>query len=46
MDILDLMDQDLEILLADLELFTYNMTSLTGHKQQYLGKHKIQILDL
>ena len=28
MDILDLMDQDLEILLADLELFTYNMTSL------------------
>ena len=28
MDILDLMDQDLEILLVDLELFTYNMTSL------------------
>ncbi len=28
MDILDLMDQDLENLLVDVELFTYNMTSL------------------
>ena len=28
MNILDVLDQDLENLLVDLELFTYNMTSL------------------